>query len=63
LAERLCGALEAAAADRRADMQALAGVADGRLPLHVVPRFDHDLHSMADLEAFAIRLAAASDQP
>jgi anion-transporting ArsA/GET3 family ATPase len=63
LAERLCGALEAAAADRRADMQALAGVAGGRLPLHVVPRFDHDLHSMADLEAFATRLAVASDQP
>lgn len=57
LAGRLGGVLEAAAAERRADMRALAGVGGGRLPLHVVPRFDHDLHSMADLEAFAARLA------
>jgi hypothetical protein len=55
--------LDAAVAERRLDMEALAGLAGGGLPLHVVPRFDHDLHSMADLEAFAARLAAAPDQP
>jgi len=64
LSARLCRSLDDAAAERRADLQALAGIARGRLPLHVVPRFAHDLHSMADLQSFASRLSTvAQPQP
>ncbi len=37
----------------RADAEALGALVGGSMPLHSVPRLAHDLHSMADLEAFA----------
>ena len=63
LSHRLCQALEAAAALHASDMLALREVAQGQLSLHTVPRFDHDLHSMADLEAFAGQLVLGKSQP
>jgi anion-transporting ArsA/GET3 family ATPase len=43
---------------RRADLAALAPLRNRDLPLHTVPRWMRDLHSMADLQAFADALAA-----
>ncbi|MEQ8485698.1 MAG: ArsA-related P-loop ATPase [Pseudomonadales bacterium] len=43
---------------RRADLAALAPLRTRDLPLHTVPRWMRDLHSMADLQAFADALAA-----
>lgn len=53
LPERLAAAWQEAAALHQADHLALSALRDGALALHCVPRLTHDLHSMADLEAFA----------
>ncbi len=63
LSTRLARSLEMATAAHAADVEALQRVAQGRLPLHTVPRFDHDLHSMTDLEAFASWLLPGQLQP
>lgn len=63
LSRRLGESLAAAIALHASDMLALQEVARGQLPLHTVPRFDHDLHSMADLETFAARLVLDQSQP
>ncbi len=63
LSRRLGDSLAAAIALRASDMLALQEVARGQLPLHTVPCFDHDLHSMADLETFAARLVLDQPQP
>jgi anion-transporting ArsA/GET3 family ATPase len=63
LSRRICQSLDIAVALHAADMLALNEVSRGQLPLHTVPRFDHDLHSMADLEAFADRLLPGQPQP
>jgi hypothetical protein len=57
LSERLLQSWLEAADLYLADQFALSGLTDGKLPLHVVPRFTHDLHSMQDLQQFVDRLA------
>ena len=37
-------------------------VAGSGVPYHTVPHFDRDLHSLADVAAFAASLAPASDE-
>lgn len=57
LSERLTQSWQEAADLYLSDQRALSTLTDGRLPLHVLPRFTHDLHSMQDLQQFVDRLS------
>lgn len=57
LPERLLAAWRESMAAHLADREALAAI--GELPMCTVPKFPHDLHSLADLERFAGALAPA----
>lgn len=58
LPDRLAGLWREEVLLGRADLAALEPLRARDLPLHTVPRWTRDLHSMADLEAFADALAA-----
>ncbi|MDZ7670531.1 MAG: ArsA-related P-loop ATPase [Gammaproteobacteria bacterium] len=62
LPERLTQAWLDAAALSEADRTALQQLQPRQLPLHRVPRFTHDLHSMSDLDRFARRLLPMSGE-
>jgi anion-transporting ArsA/GET3 family ATPase len=59
LPERLLAGWREARDLHLADREVLAQV--GGLPLHVVPRFSHDLHDLADVQRFAAMLVPARE--